>query len=104
MASRGMGASFVAGLIHNKRHVLSVGTQTRGMNPRVFSVWSGSPGGSKWWGRHRRCPQGRPRHLSPRPTNPCLSRSRAPKGGGSPWDEPSVFSVWPTAPRPGPVG
>jgi len=45
MASRGMGASFVAALIHNKRHVLSVGTPTRGMNPRVFSVWSGSPGG-----------------------------------------------------------
>ena len=45
MASRGMGASFVAVLIHNKRHVLSVGTPTRGMNPRVFSVWSGSPGG-----------------------------------------------------------
>ena len=45
MASRGMGASFVSAPIHNKRRVPSVGTLTRGMNPRVFSVWSGPPGG-----------------------------------------------------------
>ena len=45
MASRGMGAPFVATLIHNKRHVLSVGTPTRGMNPCVFSVWSGPGAG-----------------------------------------------------------